>query len=327
MRSLWLALGSVAAALLAGLASGSPAIAQTDPSSHIKLLVGFPPGGSTDVLARVIAQEASRRLGREIIVINKAGASGAVAASEVASSPPDGLTLGIGPSATFTLSHLFQGIKPDLLERTEGLLQIGFQPIGMIVKADSPIRTYKDFVETARREPGKIAAGIPGAGTTTDLLMQAMFLQDNINVNLVTFRGDVPAATAVLGGHVLASGLSAGGFAQHIESGSVRLLVSMEAARLPVAPDAPTLKEIGYAYAGNAIQYMYAPKGLSAADKKRLIDVLAAVIATPVYIEIAKKNVLYSPSNMTAETLDRHLLADRARYTDLVARLGLGKKQ
>lgn len=318
--------GSLAAAGSAVAATGG-ALAQAPQSAQIKLLVGFPPGGSTDVLARVIAQEAGKRLGRDIIVLNKPGASGAVAANEVASSPPDGLTLGITPSATMTLSHVFQGIKPDLLERTEPLLQVGFQSIGFVVKTDSPFKTYGDFVKAAKAEPTKIAIGMPGAGTTTDMLLRAAFQQDGLEVNIVPFRGDVPTTQAVLGGHVQAAGVSAGGFAQHIEAGTLRLLVAMEAERLPVAPAAPTFKELGYDFAGNAIQYMYAPKGLPAAERTRLIDVLTAVISEPVYVDIARKNVLFTPTRRTGDELARYLLEDRARNTSLATRLGLAKSK
>lgn len=316
-----------ATAALAIVLSTASAFAQSATGAQMKILVGFPPGGSTDVLARVLAQEAGKRLGREIIVLNKPGASGAIAAAEVAGSPPDGTTIGIGPSSTFTISHLFQGIKPDLLERTEALLQVGSQPIGMITKADSPFKTLKDFIEAARKEPGKIAVGIPGSGTMTDLVVRALAQAEKLELNIVPFRGDVPSATAVLGGHVQFAGISAGGFAQHVESGAVRLLVAMETTRSVVAPDVPTLKELGYDLAGNAIQYMYAPLGLPAAEKKRLTDALAESARTPVYIDIAKKNVLYSETSMVGEALDKYLLEDRARNTALVARLGLGTKK
>ena len=316
------------AALAAVMVTQMPAaLAQAPAGAQMKLLVGFPPGGSTDVLARVLAVEGGKRLGRDIIVINKPGASGALAASEVASAVTDGLTLGIGPSATFTLSHLFQGIKPDLLERTEALLQVGVQPIGFATKADAPFATYKDFVAEARRSPGAMALGMPGAGTMTDLVMRAMLMQDKLVVNLVPFRGDVPTATAVLGGHVQGGGLSAGGFAQHIESGAMRLLVAMEDTRSDVAPNVPTLKELGYDFAGNAIQYMYAPKGLPADERKRLADAFGEAARSPVYVDIAKKNVLYNATSMVGTALDRYLIEDRARNAVLVEKLGLGKEK
>lgn len=278
------------------------------------------------MLARVLAQEAGKRLGRDIIVLNKAGATGAIAAAEVASSPPDGMTVGISPSSTFTISHLFQGIKPDLLERTAALLQVGSQPIGLTTKTDSPFATFKDFVAAARKEPGKVSVGIPGAGTMTDLVIRALAQAEKLELNVVPFRGDVPTATAVLGGHVQVGGLSAGGFAQHIEGGAMRLLVAMETTRSVTAPAIPTLKELGYDLAGNAIQYMYAPKAISAAERKKLADAFGESSRTPIYIDIAKKNVLYSPTSMAGDALDRYLLADRERNTALVARLGLGKK-
>ena len=315
-----------ALAVLTFVSLSCSALAQGKAPSQIKLLVGFPPGGSTDVLARTLAQEAGKQLGRDIIIINKAGASGAVAAAEVASADPDGSTIGITPSSTMTLSHLFQGIKPDLLERTSALLQVGSQPIGIATKSDSPFVTLADLIAAIRKDPGKIALGIPGAGTTTDVLLRAVLQQEKLVANVTPFRGDVPTATAILGGHIAAAGLSAAGFAQHVETKAMRVLLSLESTRLDLAPDVPTARELGYDIAGNAIQFMYAPKGIPAAERTRLIEVFGAAAKTGTYIDIAKKNVLFSASSLAGDELDRYLLADRARNTALVTRLGLGKQ-
>jgi tripartite-type tricarboxylate transporter receptor subunit TctC len=304
----------------------SLAMAQGGPKGQIRLMVGYPAGGATDVLARVLAQEGGKRLGQDIIVINKPGVAGWIAANEVAGSPPDGQTIGISPTSAFTLAHLFQNIKPDIVDRTTALLQVGRLPIGFVANAKSKYKTFKDFIEDARKEPGKLAVGIPGAGTVSDLLTRAVFLQDKLQVNYVQFRGDVPTSTAVLGGHVMIASVSAGGFKQHVEAGTMRVLASMEAERAEVAPDAPTLKELGYDYAGGAIMFMYGPSKLAPDMRKKLADAFLAASRTPVYIDIAKKNSLYNTTAMVGAELGAYLVKDRARNTALVEKLGLGVK-
>lgn len=297
------------------------------PSKPIRLMVGFPPGGSTDVLARALGQEARKPLGQEVVVINKPGATGAIAATEVATGNADGYVIGITPSTTLTLAHLFQDIRQDLLENTSALVLVGRQRIGIVGKADSPYRSLKEFVEFARRNPGKISVGIPGAGTKVDLLTRAIVLQEKVDVNIVPFQGDAPIATAILGGHIAAGSFAAGGWTPHIRAGTMRLLASMEDERSEVAPDVPTLLELGYGLTGNAIQYMYGPRGMPAAVRKRLTDAFIEATRSTVYIDVAAKNGLYDKNPLSGEVLDRHLLKDRAETAALVNKLGLKRKQ
>lgn len=314
-----IALALLGVSLLAG--------AQADfPSRPIRLLVGFPPGGSTDVLARALAHEGRKLLGQEIVVVNKPGATGVISANEVAAANPDGYTIGISPSTTFTLAHLFQNIRPDLLESTAALALVGRQRIGIVGKGDSPQRTLKEFIEKARKNPGKLAIGIPGTGTKVELITRAIIMQEGVDVSIVPFQGDAPVATAILGGHVAAGSFAAGGWTPHVRAGSMRLLASMEDERAEAAPEVPTLMELGYPLTGAAIQYVYAPKGMPASVTKRLTDAVAEAARSPVYIDVATKNGLYDKNPIVGESLDRYLLKDRAAIAELVDKLGLKKK-
>lgn len=314
---------------LAAFAALLPTIAraQSDfPSRQIRVMVGFPAGGSTDILARTLAQEARRALGQELIVINKPGATGALAVIDVVGSPADGYTIGVTPSAPLTLAHEFQNIPGDLLEKSDALLTVGRQRIGIAVKAESDIKTFKDFIDRARREPGKVSLGVPGAGTLTDVLSRAVFKEAGVEVNIVPFNGDSPLATAILGDHVLAGSFAAGGWAPLIQGGKLRLIVSQEADRAEVAPDVPTLLELGYPYRGNSLQFMYAPKGLPPAIRQKLIDVFAEASKSKVYVDIAKQNMLYDPQLIAGAALDTYLLKDRTDNSALVEKVGLKRK-
>ncbi|MFM9967793.1 MAG: Bug family tripartite tricarboxylate transporter substrate binding protein [Burkholderiales bacterium] len=300
--------------------------AQSDfPVKNIRLLVGFPPGGSTDVLARLLAADAGKRLGQDILVVNRPGVTGALAVGDVVASPADGYTLGVTPSTVLTLTHLYQNIRPDLLENSGALLMVGRQRVGIAAKADSEIRTFRQFVEAARRAPGKLSVGIPGTGTLTELITRAVFAQEKLDVNIVPFQGDAPIITAIMGNHVTAGSFSAGGWAQQVRAGSMRLLASLEGERSEVAPDVPTLLELGYELKGNAIQYMFAPKGLPPAVRSRLIDAFRQASRTPTFIEVATKNALYDANAMAGDDLDQYLLKDRAGLVALAERLGVKK--
>ena len=316
-------------ALVSLLVSLTPcgALAQSDfPNRGIRIMVGFPPGGSTDVLARMLAAEGGKRLGQEILVVNKPGVTGALAVNDVVASPADGYMLGITPSTVLTLTHLYQNIRPDLLENSSALLMVGRQRVGIAAKADNEIRTFRQLVETARKAPGKLSVGIPGTGTLTELITRAVFQQEKLDITIVPFQGDAPIITAILGNHVTAGSFSAGGWAQQVRGGAMRLLVSLEADRSEVAPDVPTLLELGYEFKGNAIQYMFAPKGLPGAVRQRLIDTFVDAARTPSFIDVATKNALYDANTMSGDALDQYLLKDRAGLVALANRLGVKKQ-
>ncbi len=318
----WLA---VAASLVV---SPPVALAQGDfpTRQQIKLYVGFPAGGSTDVLARTLAQEAGKLLAQDVIVVNRAGATGSLAVNDVIAAPADGYTIGITPSSTMILAYHFQNsIRPDLLERTDSLAIVGRQRIGIAVKADSPIRTLADLIDRARAEPGKLSIGVPGLGTMTEVITRAVLQQAKVDVNIVPFQGDAPIATAILGGHITAGSYAAGGWTPQVRAGTMRLLASQEEERADAAPDVPTLMELGYPYKGGAIQHIYAPKGLPAPVRAKLIDAFLKASQTAVYVDIAKQNALYDGRVVTGEALDRYLAADRASITALVETLGVKK--
>lgn len=220
-RMLWLAALSVVSIFPQGVA------AQVEfPARPITMIVGYAAGGTTDVLARALAHEASKTLGQQVIVANRTGASGAIAAAAVASAEPDGYTIGLTPSTTFTAAHLFQGSRADLIETTRALVTVGRMRVGLIVKADSPLRSLKDFIGAARRSSGNVSIGTPGAGTKLSLILRLLAAQEGLDVTLVPFQGDAPVVTALLGGHVSAGAFSAASWAPHVRAGAMRVLAS-----------------------------------------------------------------------------------------------------
>jgi len=316
------------AVLFSGLLAGGwlqTAWAQDFPCKNIQLLVGNAPGGPTDLLARVLGNEARKPLGVEVIVVNKPGAGGTLAVGQVASAKPDGCTLALTPSNAITTAHFLQDSPADLLERTTALLTVGGLTPALFVRGDSPYRSLKDLIEHSRAKTQKVSIGTPGAGTNPDLVMQAVALHEKIKFDIVPFRGAAPALTALLGGHVTAVGSSVTGSEQHVESGSLRILASLGDERLSSAPNAPTLAEQGFPYSAASIFYILGPKDLPDNLARRLNDAFAEGMRSAAYQELAKKNGI-SIKPQSGEALHRFLAEERSKTGAIVKALGLGKK-
>jgi len=308
--------------------SASLAAAQSDfPNHALKLYVGFPPGGATDVLARALAHEARAPLGQEILVVNKPGASGAIAVNEVAAAKPDGYTIGLSPTAAFTLASHFTDIRPDLLDITEPLMMVARQRVGMVVKGDSPYKTLEDLMAFARKNPGKVSVGVPGVGTSVEVFTRAILQHAKADAIVVPFKGDAGVSTALLGGQIVAGSFSAGGWAQQVQAGAMRLVASFQDDRFSVAPEVPTLEEMGYGLVGTNIQFLYGPKDLPPAVAKRLIAVFTNAAQSRTYVEIARKNELYDKKPLVGDALTAFLLKDRVTNSALVEKLGLKKQR
>ena len=317
---------SAALLTLALTLSSTLATAQSGfPDRPIRLLVGFPPGGSTDILARALANEARSILNQEVVVVNRAGASGAISVSEVAAAKPDGHTIGINPSTAFTLGFHFMDIRPDFIDVIEPLMMAARQRVGLVVRSDSPHKTLKDLMEFGKRNPGKVSIGVPGVGTSVEVFTRAILHNAKIEAIVVPFKGDAEVNTALVGGQIVAGGYAAGGWAQQVQNGGMRLIASFEADRFDVAPDVPTLEEMGYGMAGKNIQFIYGPKGLPPAVAQRLISVFTQASRSPRYIDIATKNGLYDKTPLVGAELTAVLVKDRASNAELVEKLGMKK--
>lgn len=316
-----------AAVLALALAAISPlALAQADyPSKRIEVLVGFPAGGGTDLLARVLSEEARKNLGREIIVVNQPGATGTLAISAIAAAKPDGYTLGLTPSSSVTITPFTMDVPPDLLERTTTLLAIGRLRNGFLVKSDSPFKGIKDVIEFARKNPGLVSIGVQGMGSSSALALRATGHQENVNFTLVPYPGEAPALAAVLGGHITAAASTSSAWARFVDSGTLRLIASMDEERFDSVPNAPTMVELGYPNS-SLIFCLLGPKGLPPAVAKRVTDAFTEAMRAPAFIDFVTKNGMGIKKPLAGEALQRYLMDDRAAMGAIAAKLGLRKK-
>ena len=296
------------------------------PNKPIQIFIGMAPGGSLDVLVRTLAQEAKRYLGQEVVCVNKPGAAGSVAAALVATAKPDGYTLGASPSSTFTVTPFFQDLNVDLIRENTSILSFAKFDVVVFVKPDSPIKTLRDFIEYAKQNPGKATYGTPGTGTRAHLAMGAIAAQEGIKINHVPFPGDMPTATAVLGGHIMAGGCSPAGPISHFQAGTLRLITVIGDERMDLFPNVPTSVELGYPHPLPVVHFLHGPKGLPESIVKKLEDAFEKASQSPIFTEVATKNVLYSKKHLFREELTGFLLNERTKTGDLIQKLGLAKK-
>ncbi|MBI2316545.1 MAG: tripartite tricarboxylate transporter substrate binding protein [Betaproteobacteria bacterium] len=314
------------AAVIALALVASSALAQSDyPSRSISVSVGYPAGGGTDLLTRVLAAEVAKIVGREVVVVNQVGASGTVAMSALAAARPDGYSLGVTASSSLTLAPFTLDSPPDLIERITPLAAVGRLRNGFLVKSDSPFKGIKDVIEFARKNPGKVSIGVQGMGSSGALALGATAIQEKINWTLVPYTGEAPALTAVLGGHITAATSTSSAWARFVEAGTLRLIASMDEERFDSVPNAPTMIEQGYPNS-SLIFVLAGPKGLPPDVNKRITDAFAKAMSTQTYVEFATKNGMLMKKTLTGETLRRYLMDDRTAMGAMVAKVGLKKK-
>lgn len=234
-----------AAAAACMLATLGPALAQQAwPAKPIRLVIGFPAGGTTDVMARALSVPLQKALGQPVVVDNKPGASGNLAVSEVTRSAADGYTLMVAPISVQTANpYLF---KPPLnpAKDLQPVVSLGFAQLYLVAKKDLPVKSANDLVQMAKASPGKLSYGSGGPGTQMHLVGELFKQQANIDVVHVPYRGAAPALQDILAGQIDYYFDPATGF-QHIREGRAKLLAVTGAKRSPFFPDAPTLTELG----------------------------------------------------------------------------------
>ncbi len=246
------------------------ALGQDFPTKPIMVYAGFEAGANTDLSARALAEEAQKELGVPVVVENKAGGGGTVAATLLATKKPDGYTLAVITTSALDTRHIVLSPAYHPLKDFTYILSYGLGVGGLFVKSDSPFKNLQDLVERAKKNPGAIPYGTPGTGGGQHLSAEFLAKQAKVKFKHVPFKGDAPSATALMGGHVdFASG--GGLHMSYVTQGVFRMLaVTLCEERVPEIPDVPTLKELGYKNVPPYSFILLAPKGLPDPLYKRL---------------------------------------------------------
>jgi tripartite-type tricarboxylate transporter receptor subunit TctC len=271
------------AALAAGLALGPAAHAQGDyPSKPVTLVVPFPPGGSTDTLARSIAEAIDGPLGQPVVVENRPGAGGTVGAHAFARSDPDGHTLLMGVTGSNAISGVLRSDLPyDPGTDFAPVTLVVSAPLAVVVNAESDIRTLQDLIDRARADPDTVTYGTPGVGTSMHMAGELFALEAGARLVHVPYQGSAPALQDLLGGQIDMMFGDVLVTSEHIRSGALRPLAVTSAARHPLLPDVPTVDEAALeGFLAISWQGVFAPAGTPGPILERLHGLISDALAT-----------------------------------------------
>jgi len=279
--------------------------AQTYPTKPMNILVGFAAGGTMDVSTRVLASKAEKHLGQPFLISNNGGGGGSVALGIVAKERPDGYSLAGCTSTGLIRIPQFRTV-PYKLEDFVAIMHFGAPQTGVVVKADSPFKTFKDLVEYAKKNPGKVTYSSTGIGSPMHLAMEYVAKQEGIQWTHVPYPGSTPALTALMGGHVTAQSGSTEWIPQ-VKAGTVRLLGTHGEKRMKLFPDVPTFRELGYDFINETVFMVAAPKGTPLPIVKRLEGALHSAMDDPDFIQVMDRmeiEVTYRNSEDTQKYLE-----------------------
>ena len=274
-----------AAALAAGLAIlALPTHAQSDyPNRPVKLVVGFAPGGSTDIVARIVAHRLGEKLGQTVVVENKAGAGGTIGVDTVAKAPPDGYTLTLGTTSTHAIAAgAYSKLPYDPVKDFTHISLVAITPYLLVVNPALPVKTLPEFVGHAKQNAGKLNYGSAGNGTATHLSMEMLKDAAKIDIQHIPYKGNADADRAILSGDVQTVFGSMPALLQNAKAGKVKAIAVGTAARSPALPDIPTVAEQGYPGFEAALWLgIMGPANMPKPVVDKLHKALAEVVAMP----------------------------------------------
>ena len=230
----------VSLALLAGAA-----MAQQYPSKTVRVVIPWPPGGSNDVVGRIVLQKVGELMGQQFIVDNRGGAAGSIGADVAAKAPPDGYTLMVHSTSHVGNAHLYKKLPYDTLKDFTGVALLAAQPGALTVHPSLPVKTVKDFIALAKNRPGTINYSSSGNGSAPHLSMALFVSMSGINIVHVPYKGGAPQVTALVSGETQASLATVSTVLMHVQSGRLRTLGVSSAKRTATMPEVPTIAEAG----------------------------------------------------------------------------------
>lgn len=324
MRPLW-GLAVTTTVALAAVALAAPAARSRDyPERPVTIVVPFPPGGSVDVMARLLSERLSADLGQPIVVDNRPGASTAIGAQAVASAPKDGYTLFLTAASTFTTNpSLIRDLRYRLDDFT-AVAVLATTPLVFVVRKDFPGQTFRDFVEYGRQNPDKLNNATAGAGNTVHFAAEMIARSAGIRLRHVHYRGTAPASTGIMSG-VVDSGVEAlGNAVVNVNAGLYRPMGILSEARTSQAPDIPTFVELGYPELIFSSWYaLLAPAGTPPAVIEKLNSVSTGILAQADFVSRLRaigNEPVPARSPAAAEAFIR---SEAARWAKIVEETGI----
>jgi tripartite-type tricarboxylate transporter receptor subunit TctC len=310
-------LAAGASALL--LAAWATAFAQAFPSKPLTLICPWPPGGGTDLHLRKLAEIVARHLGQPVLVENRPGGSGMNGPATMAkTAKADGYTISQLAITAYRMPHM-QKVDWDPLSDFSYIIGVSGYTFGIVVKADSPLKSFQDLIAYAKANPGKLSYGTPGTGTSLHLAMEEIAAKAGVQFLHVPFKGQADSAQALMGGHIMAQ-VDSTGWGRQVDAGTFRLLATLGDRR--TRWNAPTVKELGIDTVSNSPYGLVGPKGMPQPVVKRLHDAFKLAIDDPEHLKTLQQLdqlYWYKSSEDYAKWAAETLKAERAT----IERVGL----
>lgn len=281
---------TVFAAAIAALTLACPtAQAQTYPNKPITFIIGFAPGGPSDVMSRIIGKRMEQELKQPMIIENRSGAGGSLAAQLVARAAPDGYTVMLGTNAALTINpNILKNVGYDSLKEFDFVSMIGTQPDVLYVYPPVEAKTFAELIALAKANPGKLNFGSGGIGTPAHLSGELLKTRANVNIAHIPFRGTGPSVQAVIAGHIQMAFNPPAPLMPFIQAGSIRPLAVTSPTRSGALPDVPTIHESGYpGFDTKNWHGLVVPAGAS----KEVIDVLQRALHATLNDPAVKKQM------------------------------------
>lgn len=304
--------------LLLALPGISPALAAW-PEKSLTMVAAFPPGGTTDILARLVAQHLQNELGQTVVVQNKPGAGGTVGAASVARSQPDGYTLMLGNVGYTAAGMLFPDLTFDYDKDFTHISTVAEVPNVLLVSKSSPLNSVQDLLAAIRKNPGEINYGSAGVGTPHHLNAELFLKQAGVKATHVPYKGATPMMTDLVAGRVTFTIDTAASAMSQIRAGTVKALAVTTAKRSPVLPDVPTVAESGLPGFVTTTWYSVdAPKGLPADVRDRIYQAILAMLKNP-EMQKTLDGMAALPGGMPPEAFARFVTQESKNWSSLSA--------
>ena len=315
-------LGGLVAVMLCAQATSVAQTAGSFPNQPVRMVVPYPPGGPTDITARVVAAEMSKTIGQNIVIDNRPGASGMIGSEMVTKATPDGYTLLANASIHVINPSVYPDMRFDAIKDFTPITQLAQVPLVLVVPANSPIKSVKDLVEYAKANPGKVNFGSAGSASAQHLAGESFKIAAGIQMQHIPYKGSAPALTDLAGGQLQLMFDSMPSATPMINSGKLRAIAVTTTTRAKARPDLPTIAESGFPGFDISTWYAYwAPKGTPADVVEKLAASAAQALKNPEVI--AKYEAMGAePVGSTPAQFAAYVESEAKKWSEIVKKSG-----